>query len=167
MRLGGGSGLACGITPPPPGNLLANPGFESGATSWTQTTGVISSDATRSRTGSWLAWLDGYGTTHTDTLSQSVTIPSASSASLSLWLKVSTSETGTTAYDTFKVQVVNGSTTSTLATYSNVNASSGYLQKTFNLSSYVGKSVTIKLVGAEDSSLATSFFVDDTSLAPA
>ena len=25
--------------------------------------------------GSWKAWLDGYGTTHTDTLSQSVTIP--------------------------------------------------------------------------------------------
>ena len=26
--------------------------------------------------GSWDAWLDGYGRSHTDTLSQSVTIPS-------------------------------------------------------------------------------------------
>ena len=33
--------------------------------------------------GSWDAWLDGYGTTHTDTLSQSVTIPAGCSASFS------------------------------------------------------------------------------------
>ena len=30
---------------PDRGNLLANPGFESGATSWTQTAGVITNDA--------------------------------------------------------------------------------------------------------------------------
>ena len=28
-----------------------------------------------SHSGTWYAWLDGYGTTHTDTLSQTVTIP--------------------------------------------------------------------------------------------
>ena len=157
------SGTTCGTTPPPPGNLLANPGFESGATSWSQTAGVISSDSTKAHAGSWFGWLDGYGTTHTDTLSQSVTIPSASSASLSLWLKVTTAESGSTAYDTFKVQVVSGTTTTTLGTYSNANAGSSYVQRTFNLSSFVGRTVTIKLVGAEDSSLATSFYVDDTS----
>ena len=94
-------------------------------------------------------------------------IPSASSATLSLWLKVTTSESGTTPYDTLKVQVVSGTTTTTLATYSNANASSGYVQRTLNLSSYVGRTVTIKLVGAEDSTLATSFFVDDFSLTTA
>ena len=162
------AGTTCGTTPPPPGgNKIVNPGFESGATSWTQTSGVISNDPARARTGSWLGWLDGYGTTHTDTLSQSVAIPSASSATLSLWLKVTTSESGTTPYDTLKVQVVSGTTTTTLATYSNANASSGYVQRTFNLSSYVGRTVTIKLVGAEDSTLATSFFVDDFSLTTA
>ncbi len=149
------------------GNKILNPGFESGVTSWTQTTGVITSDPTRARSGSWLGWLDGYGTTHTDTLSQAVAIPAASSATLSLWLKVTTSESGTTPYDTLKVQVVNGTTTTTLATYSNANASSGYVQRTFSLSAYVGKTVTIKLVGAEDSTLATSFFVDDFSLTTA
>jgi hypothetical protein len=113
-----------------------------------------------------LGWLDGYGTTHTDTLSQSVTIPAASSATLSLWLAIATSESGSTAYDTFKVQVVSGTTTTTLATYSNANAGA-YAQRSFNLSAYVGKTVTIKFVGAEDSSLATSFYVDDTSLTTA
>ncbi len=163
------TGATCGTTPPPPtgGNLLANPGFESGATAWSQTAGVISQDSTRAHSGSWLGWLDGYGSSHTDTLSQSVTIPSATSATLSFWLKVATSETTTTAaYDTLKVQVISGTTTTTLATYSNLNAKT-YTQRSFNLSSYVGKTVTIKLVGVEDSSLATSFLTDDFSLTTA
>ncbi len=162
------TGATCGTAPPPPpptgGNLLANPGFESGATAWSQTAGVISNDSTRAHSGSWLGWLDGYGSTHTDTLSQSVTIPSATSATLSFWLNVATSETTTsTAYDTLKVQVISGTTTTTLATYSNLSAKT-YTQRSFNLSSYVGKTVTIKLVGVEDSSLATSFLADDFSL---
>jgi hypothetical protein len=57
--------------------------------------------------------------------------------------------------------------TTTLGTYSNANAGSSYVQRTFNLSSFVGRTVTIKFVGAEDSSLATSFYVDDTSLTTA
>ncbi len=71
------SGTTCTASTPPPasGNLLANPGFESGATGWTASTGVISNDAARAHGGAWEAWLDGYGSAHTDTLSQSVAIP--------------------------------------------------------------------------------------------
>ena len=160
----------CGtVTPPPGGNLLLNPGFESGAASWTQTAGVISTGGTAGpRTGSYVAWLDGYGTTHTDTLSQSVAIPAGkSSATLSFYLKVTSSETGSTPYDTLKVQVISGATTTTLATYSNANKGTTYVQRTFNLNSYIGQTVTIKFLGVEDSSLATSFRVDDTSLTTA
>ncbi len=158
----------CGATPPPAGgNLLANPGFESGAVSWTATSGVITNSASATpRTGSYYAWLDGYGAAHTDTLSQTVTIPAGgTSATLSFYLKVTSSETTTTsAYDTLKVQVVDGGTTTTLATYSNLNKGTSYVAKSLNLNSYLGKTVTIKFLGVEDSSLATSFFVDDTSL---
>ena len=49
----------------------------------------------------------------------------------------------------------------TLATYSNLNAASGYTQKTFDLSSYAGTTVALKFSGVEDSSLQTSFVVDD------
>jgi Zn-dependent metalloprotease len=164
------AGTTCGgTTPPPTGtNKIANPGFESGATSWTQTTGVITNDSTKAHAGAWLGWLNGYGTTHTDSLSQSVAIPAASSANLSLWLKVTSAETTTSsAYDTLKVQVVSGSTTTTLATYSNLNKGTTYVQKSLNVSAFVGKTVTVKVVGAEDSSLATSFFVDDCSLTTA
>ncbi len=156
----------CGTTPPPTGNLLANPGFESGATSWSSTSGVITNSAGASpRTGSYYAWLDGYGSSHTDTLSQSVTIPAASTATLSFYLSISTAETTTTAaYDTLKVQVISGTTTTTLATYSNLNKSTGYVARSLNLNAYTGKTVTVKFLGVEDSSLATSFLVDDTSL---
>jgi Zn-dependent metalloprotease len=146
-------------------NLLANPGFESGATSWTSSTGVITNSTSGSpHAGSYYAWLDGYGTTHTDTLSQSVAIPSATAASLKFYVFIDTAETGTTAYDKLTVAVTSGGVTTTKATYSNVNATSGYVLKTIDMTPYVGKTVTVKLTGTEDSSAATSFLVDDTSL---
>jgi subtilisin family serine protease len=150
------------------GQLLLNPGFESGAVSWTQTSGVIDSSTGRpARTGSWKAWLCGYGTTHTDYVYQNVTIPAtAATATLSFWVRIDTAETGTTIYDRLQVQVSTngGSTYTTLATYSNVNANSTYVQKTFDLSAYRGATVRVRLYATEDSSLQTSFVVDDTAL---
>ncbi|MGY4962630.1 putative Ig domain-containing protein [Streptomyces sp. 900105245] len=141
--------------------LLGNPGFESGNTTWTASSGVITSDTGEAaHGGSYKAWLDGYGSTHTDTLSQSVTIPSGCRATLTFFLHIDTAESGSTAYD--KLTVTAGSTT--LATYSNANAASGYAQKTFDLSSLAGRTVTLKFSGAEDSSQQTSFVVDDTAL---
>jgi len=160
---------SCGGTTPPPtgGNLLLNPGFESGAVSWTGSAGPITNDTGRpARTGSWKMWLGGNGTTATETEQQSVTIPAtATAASLSFWLRTDTAESGSTAYDTMKVQIVDGATTTTLATYSNVGTSTTYAQKSFNVLAYKGKTVTVKFLMNEDSSLQTSFVVDDTALA--
>ncbi|MGW0831686.1 putative Ig domain-containing protein [Streptomyces prunicolor] len=143
--------------------LLGNAGFESGATTWTATSGVITTDTGEAaRTGSYKAWLDGYGSTHTDTLSQSVTIPSGcTGTTFTFYLHVDTAETSTsTAYD--KLTVTAGSTT--LATYSNLNAATGYVQKSISLSAYAGSTVTLKFSGVEDSSLQTSFVLDDTAV---
>ncbi|HEX2904440.1 MAG TPA: putative Ig domain-containing protein [Jatrophihabitans sp.] len=145
-----------------PGQKLGNPGFETGsAAPWTASSGVVDNSSSEpAHSGSWKAWLDGYGTTHTDKVTQSVTIPSGCSATLSFWIHIDTSETGSTAYD--KLTVKAGS--STLATYSNVNANTGYVQKSFNVSSLAGSTVTISFSGTEDSSLQTSFVIDDTAL---
>ncbi|HJS93993.1 MAG TPA: putative Ig domain-containing protein, partial [Solirubrobacteraceae bacterium] len=145
--------------------LLGNPGFETGsAAPWTSTSGVINPNGAgeTAHSGSWYAWLDGYGTTHTDTLSQTVTIPSGcTNYKFSFWLHIDTAErTTTTAYDKLTVQV--GSTK--LATYSNLNHNSGYTQRSFNLASFAGQTVTIKFTGTEDVSLQTSFVIDDTAL---
>ena len=72
--------------------------------------------------------------------------------------------TSSTVYDTVKVQIVDGSTTTTLATYSNLNKSSSYVQKTLDVMQYKGRTVTVKFVGQEDSSLQTSFVIDDVAL---
>lgn len=153
--------------------LLGNTGFESGTASpWTISTGVLCSNSTCAgevaHAGSWFTWLDGYGTTHTDTVSQAVAIPSGkTSATLSYNLHIDTSETTTTtAYDKLKVQVFNSSGTllKTLVTYSNLNANSGYTVHTNSLAAYIGQTVTLKFTGTEDSSLQTSFVLDDITL---
>ncbi|HEY2949737.1 MAG TPA: M4 family metallopeptidase [Micromonosporaceae bacterium] len=148
-----------------PGQKLGNPGFESGNTVWSATAGVIGqwgSSGEPPHSGTWDAWLDGYGTTHTDTLQQTVTLPSGcTSYQLSFWLHIDSAETTTTIqYD--KLTVTVGSTT--IATYSNLNKAAGYSQKLFNLSAFAGQTVTLKFTGTEDFLLQTSFVVDDTAL---
>ncbi|HET9139428.1 M4 family metallopeptidase [Actinophytocola sp.] len=143
------------------GQLFVNPGFESAATGWTATAGVIGQGQQPARTGTGRAWLDGYGTTHTDTLSQSVSIPAGCRATLSFFLHIDTAETTTTTqFDRLTVQV--GSTT--VATFSNLNRAAGYVSRTFDVSAFAGQTVTIRWTGTEDSSLQTSFVVDDTAL---
>jgi len=180
-----GSGTTTTPTPPPPpppdpppptstsctaAQLLSNPGFESGSgTGWTASSGVISTSSSEPpRTGSYDAWLDGYGTATTDTLSQAVTVPATcSTASMSFWLHVDTAETSTsTAYDTLTVQVLNSSGTvlSTLATFSNLSAATGYQQHSYSLAAYAGQAITVKFTGTEGSKLQTSFVLDDTAL---
>jgi kumamolisin len=165
--VGGGGGGGGGT----PTQLLGNTGFESGTTTapWTLTSGVINNNAAEPpHSGSWDAWLDGYGVTHTDTAAQTVTIPSGkATATLAYWLHIDTSETTkTTAFDTLKVQVLNTSNTvlATLATFSNLNAASGYVLHSSDLSAFIGKTVVIKFTGSEDSSLQTSFVLDDVTL---
>ncbi|MGW4156680.1 M28 family peptidase [Micromonospora chersina] len=145
------------------GQLIGNSSFESGSAPWTASSGVITNSSSQAaRTGSYKAWLDGYGSSHTDTLSQSVSIPAGcASYTLSFWLHIDSAETTTTvAYDKLTVQV--GSTT--LATYSNLNKASGYAQRSFNLAAYAGQTVTLKWTGVEDASLQTSFVIDDVTL---
>jgi subtilase family serine protease len=153
---GGGGG--CVAT-----QLLGNTGFETGSASpWSATSGVVStaSGSEAPHGGTYFAWMDGYGSAHTDTLSQTVTVPSGcTSATLSFWLKIDTAETSSTAYDKLTVKV--GSTT--LATYSNLNKAA-YTQRSFNLTGYAGQSVTVTFTGIEDASLQTSFVIDDVAL---
>ncbi|HEY0179539.1 MAG TPA: protease pro-enzyme activation domain-containing protein [Dokdonella sp.] len=150
--------------------LLGNTGFETGtAAPWTASSGVIDNSSSEpAHAGSWKAWFDGYGSSHTDTLSQTVTIPSGySSATLQYYLHIDTSETtSSTAYDTFKVQVLNtsGSVLATLSTYSNLNKNTGYAVHTNTLTPYIGQTVVLKFTGTEDSSLQTSFVLDDVTL---
>jgi hypothetical protein len=148
--------------------ILVNPGFDSGDTGWTHTAGVITNSTGETpHGGAWYAWLDGYGSSHTDTLYQTVTIPAAATAAtLKFYLHIDTDETGAVAYDTLKVQIRNTSNTvlSTLATYSNMNAATGWTVKQFDLLPWKGQTIRVYFLGVEDASLQTSFVIDTTSL---
>lgn len=145
------------------GQKLGNPGFENGTSPWTMSSGVAStsSNGEAPHSGSYLAYLDGYGSSHTDTVSQSVSIPAGCHATLTYYLHIDTAETTTTtAYD--KLTVKAGSTT--LASYSNLNQANGYQLRTVDMSAFAGQTVTLTFTGTEDSSLQTSFCLDDTAL---
>nr|BFE74413.1 hypothetical protein GCM10020092_077140 [Actinoplanes digitatis] len=87
---------------------LGNPGFETATTPWTASTGVIGANTGDGapRTGTRSAWLNGNGSTNTETLSQSVTLPTGcSSYTLSFYLKIITTETTTSVqYDKLTVK---------------------------------------------------------------
>ncbi|MEV0839553.1 hydrolase [Actinocatenispora sera] len=148
------------------GQLISNAGFESGSTGWSASSGVITSSSQEpAHTGSYKAWLDGYGTAHTDTLSRSVAVPAdCGTATFSYWLHIDTAETSSTAYDKLTLDAVTSAGTTTLASYSNTNATSGYVQKSVDLSGYAGQTVTLRFTGTEGSKLQTSFVIDDTAL---
>jgi Zn-dependent metalloprotease len=157
----------CATAPPPPSppsgsNVLPNPGFESGRVGWTATNGVIGQYSAYEPThsGTWVAWLAGYGTTHTDSITQSVTIPGGTRATLTYYVHIGTSEPTTVARDTMTVRA--GS--KVLQTLSNRDAAGGYALKTVDLSAYLGQTISLSFTGVENSSRPTSFVVDDTSV---
>jgi subtilisin family serine protease len=157
--------------PPPPATcatasqLLVNPGFESGSTGWTATAGVItSSPYAPAHTGSWKAWLDGYGTAHVDEVWQAVAIPSAAcTATWSFWTRITTADATGVAHDvlTAEVRDASGATLATLGTWTNLDATGAWVQRTFDLSAWRGQTIRVALRGVEDASLWTSFVVDD------
>ncbi|MFD7656787.1 S8 family peptidase [Actinosynnema sp. NPDC059797] len=153
----GGGGCAS------PGQKLVNPGFESGETGWTDATYTIGpwTGDNAPRSGSRSAWLNGYGEAMTETLQQTVAIPAGCvNSRLTLYLKIHSGEYSSgIAYDTLTIRV--GSTV--LATYSNIDESP-YTLRSFPVGAYAGRTVTIAFTGAEDSSLPTSFVLDDLAL---
>ncbi|MBM7775240.1 Zn-dependent metalloprotease [Actinokineospora baliensis] len=147
-------------TNPPSGNAITNGGFESGQTGWSESAVVTNGTQQAPRSGSYYAWLLGNGRAASEAISQQVKVPSTGAPALRFWLKITTQETGSTAYDVLRVQV-NGAN---LQTYSNANAGTGYVQRTLDMSAYRGQTVTLRFSGVEDAYLATNFLLDDVSL---
>ncbi|GIG93040.1 S8 family peptidase [Plantactinospora endophytica] len=146
-----------------PGQKLVNPGFENGDVGWANATHTIGrwTGANAPRSGTQAAWVSGDGQVRTERLEQTVALPAGcTNMRLSLYLKIHTDEfINVIPYDTFTIRI--GSTV--LATYSNIDEGP-YKLRTFNVGGYAGRTVTISFTGAEDSSLQTSFVLDDLSL---
>jgi Zn-dependent metalloprotease len=157
-------------TPTPSGtNLLVNGGFETSVSPWVSsgTGSVYTASGTLGRTGSGYFSFGG-GNNRTGQAYQTVAIPTTATGTLTFWLNTTSAETTTTTqYDKLFVEVRNSSGTllATLATYSNLNKTpSGYQQKSLNLAAYNGQTVRIQFRTTNDSSLITTFRVDDAFL---
>jgi hypothetical protein len=149
-------------------NLIVNGGFESGATGWVATSGVIGQFGTLAPpyAGTWDAWLCGNGASM-GMVSQMVTLPSTvTRATLAFYLHIA----GGSGKGTFKAVVLNSSGTvlTTLATYTQANAATGYQAHSFDLSAYKGQTVAILFTGMKGRSRSrrggTSFTLDNVSL---
>ena len=157
-------------------DLIANGGFEGGATAWTASSGVIGqwADQAPPYAGAWDAWFGGPGTAagSASTVSQSVAIPAtAGKATLAFYLHINGAG-ATWNSGTFTAQVLGpgGSVLATLARYTGAQAASGYQQHSFDLSAHRGQTVTVAFTGTparqprRRRSGTTSFVLDNVSL---
>jgi subtilase family serine protease len=148
--------------------LLGNPGFETGSiTPWTSTAGVLADTAegAPAQAGSWLAWLDGYGTAHTDTLAQKVAIPATCvSAVFTYWVEVNSTTSSTANKLVLEVLNSSGTVVRTVPVATAANKGTKYVEYTTNLASYIGQTITLKFVGTEANGGNTSFFEDSNAL---
>jgi Zn-dependent metalloprotease len=158
-------------TPTPTGSeLLVNGGFEGSASPWVGSgTGYFYVNPGNYPHGGTGYIYFGVNNSVSGQSFQQVTIPSTATGTLTFWLNVTSSETTTTTqYDKLFVEVRNtaGTLLATLATYSNLNKGTAgvYSQKSLSLAAYKGQTVRVQFRSTTDSSLATTFRVDDASL---
>jgi serine protease len=149
------------------GEQLRNRDFETGTPApWNASPGVVGkSDFEPSNAGVYRAKLGGYTSSRTDTLSQTITLPSnCFTYTFSYYLLID-STAMFTEQDTMTVSVTTDTRTAILAKYTNLDTTNyKYVKKSFDLSAFAGKTVTIRFTGADNRSLPTWFLVDDTSV---
>lgn len=168
----GGSTPTPTPTPTPTGNeLIVNGGFETSASPWVSSGSGYFYTANGSAPHGGTGYIYfGVNNSVTGQAYQTVTIPTTATGTLTFWLNVTSSETTTTTqYDKLFVEVRNTSGTllATAATYSNLNkvaSATTYSQKSLNLAAYKGQTVRVQFRSTMDSSITTTFRVDDVSL---
>lgn len=144
-------------------NLLRNPGFEQGeSAAWKgEECCVTTSDP---HGGAWIAWMGGNGAPHTDKITQRVSIPQATGARLTFWLKIGTDEAAGDTSDTFRVRVTSNGATRTVKSLSSADATDTYVKYSAGMNRYTGKAVTVAFVATEDLGNRSDFQLDDTAL---
>ncbi|WP_406047445.1 putative Ig domain-containing protein [Kribbella sp. NBC_00889] len=139
---------------------VANGDFTAGTGGWSQTADVIRADGQYADAGLGYAWLGGYGTTHTDSLSQRITVPIIGRPSLRFALRVDSDDTSN--HDVLRL-TVDGHP---VCTYTAAQSGPKYVGKSVDLTPYRGRTVTLQWTSTEDDAKATSFLVDGVSVSP-
>jgi hypothetical protein len=145
-------------------SLVVNGGFEGTPSPWAFS-GHASWASGTAHSGSSFALL-GNRNRANGSVSQSGTISATATGSLTFWLSVTSNDSSVSATDIFYVEVVEGSSTSLLGTFSNLNkgAAGVYSMKSFSVALWRGKTVTLRFRATTNNKQATSFYVEDVSL---
>ena len=153
------------VPPPAGGEAIVNGGFESGSTSWTQSSsgGYQLITNTRPRTGAYSAYLGDYNNA-TETIDQLITVPANGTLSYAWYM--TTTESGSIAYDRLRVRLLSsgGTVITELRAWSNASGAGQWRQDSISLAGYAGQTVRVQFLGTTDFSLTSSFFVDDVSV---
>lgn len=149
--------------PPPPSNdPLDNPGFEAGATAWTEFSAqgwpIIFPAANlpvSPHGGSWAAWLGGESN-EVAYIQQSVTVPN-NQPYLHYWRWIASEDI--CGFD-FGGVLINNAAVNVYDLCADTDTG-GWQKRVVNLNAYKGQTVTLQIRVETDSSLNSSLFVDD------
>ena len=148
---------------------LANGGFEGTAAPWILSGVAQRSTAIYPHTGFGYLLMEAANSS-SGSAYQQLTLPRSVSPNLSFWLNVSSDETTTTAQnDKLFVEVCNtsGRVLKTLATFSNLNKTVSGLftqQGNYSLAGFAGQTMRVQFRTTTNSSLLTTFRIDDVSV---
>ena len=158
--------------------LLADPGFEYGTDFWSSSicavirpTGCVPDEEyvevlNASRGGVAHAAVGGRSKSFT-LMSEAVTIPAnAIGVDLHLYLWIVTKDRDLVANDVLRVEFRDpaGTVLETLGTFSNLDASDGWLHRGFDVSHYAGQTIRVSFSGVRGTGAPTWFQLDDVTL---
>ena len=163
------------VTPSSSASLVQNGGFENGLTSWTPG-GVdpprASTTTAHSGSGSaLLGTLSGTEPNGDSTLSQTITVPSGGTTSLSFWYRPTTADAicsgSGCVYDYQEAQIRNTSGQTLASVFKSNSNSQTWTQVNFNLTPYAGQNVVLYFNVHDDGSVPpddTSMYLDDVTV---
>jgi hypothetical protein len=147
--------------------LLVNGGFEGNCNPWNQSgTGLTCQQGGPTPHGG-AGYTQFAGNGNKGRLFQELFLPPTAPANLTFWVNIQSAETTTTAQnDRFFIEVRDTSNVllGTIGTFSNLDESAGYVQKSFSLAAFRGQAIRLFFRHSNDGSLNTRFLLDDVSL---
>lgn len=154
-------------------NLITHPGFEGGASSWSQSSSngveLVCSSTSCGETidphgGSFMVWLGG-APNEEGSIRQDVAIPAGQPAQLSYWYYVGSEESGC-GYDTGGSLARVGGDSTLLVSHDlcDGNAVGKWRRQLVIMDDYAGKSIELEFGVILDDSFNSNLFIDDVSL---
>lgn len=162
------------INAPAGAGIVADPSFEDGTPNsfWTEastnfgtplcTVAACGSGTSAQpvRTGTWWAWFGGAAGTETGSMSQSISIPANSNATLDFGFQAPVCVTASGANSFIEARINGTSVWRADATNALCNVTTGYALQSVNISQYAGQTVTLSFDSTTTGGV-TNFFVDD------